>query len=201
MQVTINNDSKLTLCPNLTSEEDIDNMIGRITSYRKVGIDPRNIIAGYISKDDIDSQHKVLQLLVCLALEEKVITRANMYSDVSIFVNPQNLELLHFEPTKELTIKVHKQYGDKVEFTFKTSDFIDFIIQSISVADNEFIIEDLPNNALLFHACGTIARNKPKEINHSITTGELNILISENQPLILDSDPSSITRDNTIRFH
>ncbi|WP_274023941.1 hypothetical protein, partial [Vibrio parahaemolyticus] len=77
MNITINADNSLRLCPIRTTEKDIDDMKNRVASYVRVGIDPRHIINGYLSKEDIDSQHKALQLLVSLALYEQVISMSD----------------------------------------------------------------------------------------------------------------------------
>lgn len=201
MEVTINNDSKLVLCPNLTSDKDIDNMIDRITSCRKVGIEPRDMILSHMGNDDIDSQHKVLQLLVSLALEEGVISPSDMYSDISLFVNPQSLALAKYLPGAPFIVSIHKETGDKVEFEFKTSDFINFLLQSIAMVHNDDVPSDLPNNAILFHTCSILARHNDKELNQCISNGSLHVILQDSKPSIVSSNNMAVFCASSEKVH
>ncbi len=187
MNITINADNSLRLCPIRTTEKDIDDMKNRVASYVRVGIDPRHIINGYLSKEDIDSQHKVLQLLVSLALYEQVISMSDLNNDVSLFVNPLTLDINKYNPEQDLVVNVIKSSGEKLDFSFKTDEFVRFAIDSMGLSDSDLVPEDLPANSILFHSVSVVARNNSQMFGEQISDGKVSVLLSECRPMLISN--------------
>ncbi|MGF1910611.1 hypothetical protein L4C38_14300 [Vibrio kasasachensis] len=202
MDIYLNVEGHLVLCPLSTTVEDLKIMVQRIRTYQKVGIEPIAIIEGYLAKNTDDSKDKAYQLLLALAIEQQLITFEDLNNSVWLFYNPNSDKLLRYDPSKTVTVWLHHAVSDKsTSYSFPCQEFIAFVLQAIDMTEHDFIPEDLPENAALFHSLGILAKHESLAFNQSISQGTINIILADMSPALIESDTVFIPVESNTTVH
>lgn len=202
MDIYLNNEGHLVLCPLSTTVEDMKTMAQRVRTYQEVGIEPIAIIEGYLTKNTDEAQDKAHQLLLALAIEQQLITFEDLNDSVWLFYNPNSGKLLRYDPSKTVTVWLHHAVSNKsTSYSFPCQEFIAFVLHAINMTDHDFIPEDLPENAALFHSLGILAKHEGLALNQSISQGTINIILAEMSPALIESDTVFIPVESNTTVH
>ncbi|EJG0331928.1 hypothetical protein DBT89_RS25375 [Vibrio parahaemolyticus] len=112
---------------------------------------------------------------------------SDLNNDVSLFVNPLTLDINKYNPDQDLVVNVIKSSGEKLDFSFKTDEFVRFAIDSMGLSDSDLVPEDLPANSILFHSVSVVARNNSQMFGEQISDGKVSVLLSECRPMLISN--------------
>jgi len=189
MDIHLNLAGHLVLCPATTTFDDMDAMAQRVRAYQQAGIEPLAIIEGYFAKDTDEAKDKAHQLLLALAIDQQLIKIEDLHGSVSLFYNPHSHDLLRYDPNQTVTVWLHHAAHKKsTSYHFPCQEFIAFVLQAINMTEHDFIPEDLPENAALFHSLGILAKQESQMFNQCINQGTLNIVLADMSPALIGSD-------------
>ncbi|MDD1780545.1 hypothetical protein LRP49_04955 [Enterovibrio sp. ZSDZ35] len=186
MDVIINNEAALTLSSDNSPNEEMASIVESVQKLRHCGLDPRDVITECLEKDEPNAKNQAFSLITALAFEQNVIVPADLSDSVSLFWNPATQDILKFNPAAELSISLHRSLGSPIFAEYTTSEFVTFVLQAIEMTNHEFVPEDLPDSAVLFHAMGLLAKLEGEALNTQIQKGTVNIVMSEMVPVLID---------------
>ncbi|KXF80701.1 hypothetical protein [Enterovibrio coralii] len=166
--------------------EELISIVDSVKKLRQCGLEPKDVVIEYLEKEEPNARSQAFSLITALALEQQVITKDDFGKSVSLFWNPSSQDILKYEPSKEISISLHRAIGSQITANYTTNEFITYLLQALEMTSQDFVAEDLPDSALLFHAVGILAQSQSNVLNAHILKGAINIVMSEMEPVLID---------------
>ncbi|PKF49126.1 hypothetical protein [Enterovibrio nigricans] len=186
MDVIINNETALTLSSENTPEEEAASIVESVQKLRRCSLDPISVITECLESDKPNAKHQALSLITALAFEQRILTHADLSESVSLFWNPVTQDIIKFNPNEEIVISLHRSMGNPISANYTANEFITFALQAMEMTSHNFVAEDLPDSAVLFHAIGILAKTNGCALNTQIMKNSINIVMSEMFPVLID---------------